>query len=223
VTRAIVRAALARIAMLVVAAAIVPANAAPPTFRVEVHTLATVTLTSAQVRAGQTDDGPATTIAGELRLPFADVQRLPAVLLLHGDAGPLAAQVVWADELNALGIAVFTLDSFSARGAIATGASLATMPASVGATARVVDAERALALLAAHPRIDAARIAVMGFSSGGRTAMLLAQTRSRRATASPGSASPPTSRSIRTATSACSATRASSRGRSASSSARPTC
>ncbi len=168
------RSALAGITILAGVAASVHADAAPPTYRVEVHTVAT--LTSAQVRAGQ-QDGAATMIAGQLRLPFGGAQRLPAVLMLHGDAGVLAAQVVWTDEMNALGIAVFTLDSFTARGAVATGASLATMPGSVSSMARIVDAERALALLPAHPRIDPARIAVMGLSSGGRTAMLLAQTR----------------------------------------------
>jgi dienelactone hydrolase len=176
-TASLVRAALARMALLAAATAAIAASAATPIYRLELHTLTTLTLTSAQVRAGQQDGAPATTIAGELRLPFGDAARFPAVLLLHGDAGALASQAVWADELNALGIAVFALDSFTARGAVATGASLATMPDSVGATSRVVDAERALALLAAHPRIDPARIAVMGFSSGGRTAMLLAQTR----------------------------------------------
>ncbi len=175
-TLEIARSALAGITILAGATASIHAIAAPPTYRVEVHALATLTLTSAQARAGH-EVGPATTIAGELRLPFGEAKRLPAVLMLHGDAGALAAQVVWTDDMNALGIAVFTLDSFSARGAVATGASLATMPGSVSSTARIVDAERALSLLAAHPRIDPARIAVMGFSSGGRTAMLLAQTR----------------------------------------------
>jgi dienelactone hydrolase len=170
-------AALARCALLLATALTTAAQAATPTFRIEVHTLATLTLTRAQALAG-TDAGVGpTTIAGELRLPFSSAERLPAVLLLHGDAGPLAGQAIWADELNALGIAVFTLDSFTARGAVATGASLATMPDSIGSAARIVDAERALALLAAHPRIDPARIAVMGFSSGGRTALLAAQTR----------------------------------------------
>lgn len=162
------------------------ASAAAPTFRIEVHSLPTLTLTRAQLLSGTTQGGAAATIAGELSLPFVAADRMPAVLMLHGDAGAVANQVAWREELNALGIAVFTLDSFSSRGAIATGARLSTLPDSIGGLARVVDAERALALLAAHPRIDPARIAVMGFSSGGRTVLVAAQRRFASAFGTPG-------------------------------------
>lgn len=166
--------------LLVVVATLVAASnahAIAPTFRVEVHALPTLTLTLAQVLAGTQEGASAATIAGELRLPFVAAARMPAVVMLHGGAGAVANQVAWTDELNAIGIAVFTLDSYSGRGAVATGASFATMPESIAGTARVVDAERALAFLSRHPRIDPQRIAVMGFSAGGRTALVAAQTR----------------------------------------------
>ncbi len=167
---------LAPFALLAFAAA--GASADPgPTFRIEVHPLRTSTLSTQQFLAGTTAGAPDATIAGELRLPTGAPDRLPAVMMLHGDAGAVANQPAWTDELNRLGIAVFTLDSFSGRGAVAPGSNLSTMPASVGGAARIVDAERALALLARHPRIDPARIAVMGFSSGGRTVLVAAQRR----------------------------------------------
>ncbi len=174
------------LATLLLAAAANAAAAAPPTFRIEVHALPTLTLTRAQLLGSTQEGAAAATIAGELSLPFVAAPRLPAVLLLHGDAGAIANQVVWREELNALGIAVFTLDSFSGRGAVATGASLMTMPDSIGRLARIVDAERALALLAKHPRIDPARIAVMGFSSGGGTVLGVAQSRFAAAFGTPG-------------------------------------
>ncbi len=162
------------------------AHSAGPTFRTEMHPVETLTLTTAQLLAGVKEGAVPATIAGELRLPFVASARMPAVMLLHGDAGELANQVAWAEELNAIGVAVFTLDSFTGRGAVSTSASLASMPDSVGGAARVIDAERALAILAKHPRVDAARIAVMGFSSGGRTALAAAQKRFAMAYGTPG-------------------------------------
>ena len=103
-------------------------QAAAPSFRIEVYSLPTLTLTRPQLLGGSQDGAATATIAGELSLPFVAAARMPAVLLLHGDAGAIANQVVWREELNALGIAVFTLDSFSGRGAVATGASLTICP-----------------------------------------------------------------------------------------------
>lgn len=99
---------------LLFAATLVAASnvqALAPTFRVEVHALPTLTLTLAQVLAGTQEGAAAVTIAGELRLPFVAAARMPAVVMLHGGAGAVANQVAWTDELNAIGIAVFTLDS----------------------------------------------------------------------------------------------------------------
>ncbi|CAN5155583.1 dienelactone hydrolase family protein [soil metagenome] len=155
------------------------------TYRSESHLLQTVTPTRDQLYAGTGLSNPAVTIAGTLSLPVTSADRVPAVLLLHGDAGQLGNQTVWTERLNALGIAVFNLDSFSARGDVATGPAIASMPESIGGAYRIVDAERALALLAAHPRIDPSRIAVMGFSSGARTVILASQTRFANAYGTP--------------------------------------
>jgi dienelactone hydrolase len=145
-------------------------------FRIEVHPLSTLTLATPDILRGRTDGAPVT-IAAELRLPFAAATRLPAVVFLHGDAGAVSNQPPWIEVLLAQGIAVLTVDSFSGRGAIASDATLTSMRPPIGAISRVVDAERALALLAAHPRIDVTRVALVGASSGGYTTLLAAQSR----------------------------------------------
>ncbi len=116
-----------------------------------------------------------------MRLPFSDEPRLPAVIFMHGDAGALPNQVGWIDEFNAIGVAVFTIDSFSGRGALARTAGIAVQGAgAIGSAGRVADAYRALAVLAGHPRIDPSRIVLMGVSSGGRVAIHSAMARFAR-------------------------------------------
>lgn len=112
---------------------------------------------------------------GTLNFPSAQADRVPAVILVHScfGAGPVDAE--WARQLNDMGIATLRLDSFTGRGIrevctaqrINTGSMLA-------------DAYRALELLTTHPRIDPTRIAIMGFSRGGRIALWASQTRFQR-------------------------------------------
>jgi dienelactone hydrolase len=112
--------------------------------------------------------GTTTPIAGYLRLPKNN-ERNPVVILFHGVGGLGGAGSPphdWARVLNEAGIATFTVDSFAGRG-IATLAD----GAKVSAATRVVDAYRALDVLAKHPLIDANKIAVMGFSHGGGPAL----------------------------------------------------
>ena len=170
----------AALSLITASALAAPGAPPPPTYRIEVHPIPSVDLTTAEALTGKAD-GAARTIAGELRLPVSTQARLPAVIFLHGDAGALANQALWIDEFNALGIAVFTVDSFSARGAIAKTPGLQVDGAGlIGSAGRVADAYRALAVLAAHPRIDAQRIALMGVSSGGRVVLNSAMTRFAR-------------------------------------------
>ena len=167
--------------MLCAAALTGVAQAAEPTFRIEVHPIPTLDLSTVEVLAGKTD-GTARSIAGELRLPLSTAARVPAVIFMHGDAGALSSQVAWIAELNEIGVAVFTVDSFSGRGAIGKTAGLAVEGAGAhSSTARVVDAYKALAVLAPHPRLHSGRIALMGVASGGRVAINAAMTRFARA------------------------------------------
>lgn len=112
--------------------------------------------------------GTTVTLAGNLRLPNANGKN-PVVVLFHGVGGlggSGSPPNEWSRVLNEVGIGTFAVDSFSGRG-------VATMAegAKVSAITRVVDAYRALELLAQHPLVDASKIAVMGFSHGGSAAL----------------------------------------------------
>jgi dienelactone hydrolase len=111
---------------------------------------------------------PPLPIAGRLRVPEHEAPA-PAVILLHGSAGPSEREGGYADVLNLLGIVTLELDQWSARG-LAGGA--AGRPRTVHET--LPDLYGARAWLAAHPKVDETRIGVIGFSFGAVAAMLAA-------------------------------------------------
>lgn len=110
------------------------------------------------------------TISGQLRIPQIEnsLEKLPAVVLLHGSAGVDSRGSFYAKKLNAAGIATFEIDMWAARG-LSGGGDRPSLP-----SVTVPDAFNALALLSEHSAIDAERIAVMGFSWGGVISMLAA-------------------------------------------------
>jgi dienelactone hydrolase len=134
--------------------------------RTELRPFETLTLSDRQFLTGD-KNGKAATIAGELRLPQGSNGRLPAVILLHGSGGPGGGNEFWAKHFNEIGVASFLIDSFSGRGITRT----STNQAQLGRYNMIVDAYRGADLLAAHPRIDPGRIAVIGFSRGGQSAL----------------------------------------------------
>lgn len=142
--------------------------------RVEIHPFETRTPSDQQFLTGSAD-APRTMIAGELRFPTAGTDRLPAVVLLHGSGGISPNVQAWVPELNGMGIATFVVDSFAGRGITSTVADQDRL----SRLAMIVDAYRALDLLAAQPRIDPARVALMGFSRGGGAAHWAAMDRFR--------------------------------------------
>jgi dienelactone hydrolase len=143
--------------------------------RFEIWPVESITLKDSDFLAAR-DTGKPVLIAGELRLPKLGAAKLPAIVLLHGSGGIGGAGAPideWSRDLNQIGIATLALDSFSGRGIRSTSADQAQL----GRLNMVVDAYRALGMLAKDPRIDPARIAVMGFSRGGQSALYSAMSR----------------------------------------------
>ncbi|MBZ9606028.1 dienelactone hydrolase family protein [Phyllobacterium chamaecytisi] len=126
-----------------------------------------LTLTDEQFLKGKTADGVSVTLTGELRFPNWD-EELPAVVILHGNSGPVSSiGARWSALLNKMGIATFRLDSFGGRGVV----NLSIDQSQLSFVTRFYDVYRAVDVLAAHPRIDPSRIAVLGYSSGGTSAL----------------------------------------------------
>lgn len=120
-------------------------------------------------------------ISGELRLP-AGAGPFPAVVLAHGCNGNRNTEAAWGPVLREWGYATFVLDSFRGRGLneVCTNGRL-LIPAQ-----RVPDAYGALRLLATNPKIDAKRVALMGFSHGGALTMLASTAWAKQTYAQPG-------------------------------------
>jgi dienelactone hydrolase len=145
------------------------------TWKLELHAFGSVTLRDSEFLAGA-DPGAPVTLTAALRIPTPGVSRMPAVVLLHGSGGASGCVDDWARCLNTLGVATLLVDSFTGRALDTTFANQDAL----GRLAMIVDAYRAFDLLARHPRIDASRIALMGFSRGGQAALYAAVERFER-------------------------------------------
>jgi dienelactone hydrolase len=129
-------------------------------------------------------DAPPTpaTVKATLTFPDTAAERYPAVIVVHTIGGYHDANEGWqAAQLRKVGFATRTYDSFASRGMSA--ASVIALREGPPLASGVADAYAALAMLARHPRIDAERIAILGFSFGGEVAHLAAFARVRSAIA----------------------------------------
>jgi dienelactone hydrolase len=128
---------------------------------------------------------PPATVWAELLLPggAAPAAGWPAVVLVHGSGGVYPELTrFWARLFNEQGIAALVIDIFGPRGVKSTAEDQSQVPFA----ADVADAFAALGMLASHPRIDPARVAVMGFSRGGTAVLRSAAQRIVKGSAPPG-------------------------------------
>jgi dienelactone hydrolase len=161
-------------ATLLVLAATTPAaqSGLPLPGRIEIHTVKSRTLTGDEFLRAEAP-GRDVILGGELRLPVGAPQKVPVVILIHGSGGISAGPDAWARTLNEAGVGAFILDTFTGRGIVST----IEDQEQLNSLAMMVDAYRALDVLAAHPRVRADRIAVMGFSKGAVAAVYSASER----------------------------------------------
>jgi dienelactone hydrolase len=140
--------------------------------RIEVHALPTQTLTGEEFLKGTTP-GKSHLLAAELRIPQGQKSKFPAVVLIHGSGGVSGSMDLWIHALNQAGMATLVVDTFSGRGITSTVQDQTLLHS----LAMMVDAYRGLDLLAKHPRIDATKISIMGFSKGAVASVFSASTR----------------------------------------------
>jgi dienelactone hydrolase len=136
--------------------------------RIETIPIQTLTISDEQFLKGDSSGKP-TTISGTLRIARGS-GRLPLVILVHGSGGIEENIAAWQRVFASLGISTFAIDSFTGRGIVSTVADQSQL----GRLNMVLDLYRSLAVLAADPRIDPRRIAVMGFSRGGQATLYAA-------------------------------------------------
>jgi dienelactone hydrolase len=133
--------------------------------RIEAIPIQTLTISDEQFLKGDAYGKP-TTIAGVLRVAQGS-GRLPLVILVAGSSGFGPVVDVWDRQFEEMGISTFAMDSFAGRGIVST----VVDQSQLGRLNMVLDVYRSLAVLAAHPRVDPTRIAVMGWSRGGQAAL----------------------------------------------------
>jgi dienelactone hydrolase len=135
------------------------------TARIEASPVQTLTISDGQFLKGDAHGKP-TTIAGVLRVAQG-AGRLPLVIFAAGSGGFSSNADVWDRQFEEMGVSTFAMDSFAGRGIVST----VVDQSQLGRLNTILDLYRSLAVLAAHPRVDPNRIAVMGFSRGGQVAL----------------------------------------------------
>ena len=133
--------------------------------RTELYSIPSLTLSDEQFLKGDAAGKPVN-VTGQLRIAQGS-GRLPVVVMIHGSSGIGPNTDLWTRDFNEMGISTFVLDGFTGRGLTSVG----TDQALLGRLNMILDAYKVLDILAKHPRVDPSRIALMGFSRGGQTAL----------------------------------------------------
>lgn len=143
--------------------------------RIELTPIQTLTLPDGDFLRGDASAAKPTIIAGAFRAAQGP-GRHPAVVMIHGSGGIGGNFDPWERLFNAMGVSTFVIDGFTGRGLQVTNVDQSRL----GRLNLVLDSYRALAILAKNPRVDPARIAVMGFSRGGQAALYASVARFNR-------------------------------------------
>lgn len=106
-------------------------------------------------------------VQGELRFPSKITGQVPAVVILHSNAGVVGVGGFYARALNAAGIATLEVDSYLPRGVRSGNERNAPVLCD-----RLQDAWGALVFLASDARINPKKIGTVGFSSGAAVAIM---------------------------------------------------
>ncbi len=121
-------------------------------------------------------------VSGTLLLP-PGTGKVPAMVIQHGSGGVTEGREFrYANDMVALGVASFVIDSFKPRGITST----VTDQLQVTVNEIADDALNALKALAAHPRIDANKVGIVGFSKGGSVTLRTALERAAARVLPPG-------------------------------------
>jgi dienelactone hydrolase len=119
--------------------------------------------------------GKSERIWGHLSFPATPQAKVPLMLIMHSSGGIHARDWFFAQTLNDMGVATFVLDSFGPRGLT----KVYEHKLSFQEREQAIDALSALETLRKDARIDLKRLAAMGRSLGGQTAIRLALKASR--------------------------------------------